>query len=68
MYYYNIKKKDRDEMLDLQKGFQQDMDKNEKSETQEKNWTTLANLRKVMRKYKNELIALMIKIMILDID
>ena len=46
----------RDEMLDLQKGFQQDMDKNEKSETQEKNWTTLANLRKVMRKYKNELI------------
>ena len=46
----------RDEMLELQKGFQEDMDKNEKSEAQEKNWTSLANLRKVMRKYKNELI------------
>jgi len=46
----------RDEMLALQKGFQEEMDKNEKSETQEKNWTSLSSLRKVMRKYKNELV------------
>tara|TARA_R110001599_G_scaffold1110_4_gene5318 strand:+ start:2470 stop:3429 length:960 start_codon:yes stop_codon:yes gene_type:complete len=45
----------RDEMEDLAKKFNADMEEQNKSETQDKNWVSLAALRKVMRKYRNEL-------------
>jgi len=45
----------RDEMEDLAKQFNDDMEKQKKSEVQDKNWVSLAALRKVMRKYRNEL-------------
>jgi len=45
----------RDEMEDLAKQFNADMEEQKKSETQDKNWVSLAALRKVMRKYRNEL-------------
>jgi len=45
----------RDEMEDLAKQFNADMEEQKKSETQDKNWVSLASLRKVMRKYRNEL-------------
>jgi hypothetical protein len=45
----------RDDMEALAKKFNDDMEKQKKSETQDKNWVSLAALRKVMRKYRNEL-------------
>ena len=45
----------RDEMEDLAKQFNADMEEQKKSDTQDKNWVSLAALRKVMRKYRNEL-------------
>lgn len=45
----------RDEMEDLAKQFNANMEEQKKSETQDKNWVSLAALRKVMRKYRNEL-------------
>ena len=45
----------RDEMEDLAKQFNANMEEQNKSETQDKNWVSLAALRKVMRKYRNEL-------------
>ena len=45
----------RDEMEDLAKQFNADMEEQKKSETQDKNWVSLAALRKEMRKYRNEL-------------
>jgi len=48
-------KRYRDEMEELAKTFAKEMDEQKKSEQQDKNWTTLAKLRKVMRGYRNEL-------------
>ena len=45
----------RDEMEELAKKFNSDMEEQKKSDTQDKNWVSLAALRKVMRKYRNEL-------------
>ena len=45
----------RDEMEDLAKQFNNEMQEQRKSETQDKNWVSLTTLRKVMRKYRNEL-------------
>ena len=45
----------RDEMEDLAKQFSANMEEQKKSETQDKNWVSLSALRKVMRKYRNEL-------------
>jgi len=45
----------RDDIEALAKKFNDDMEKQKKSETQDKNWVSLAALRKVMRKYRNEL-------------
>ena len=45
----------RTEMEDLAKKFNEEMETQRKSETQDKNWVSLASLRKVMRKYRNEL-------------
>jgi len=45
----------RDEMEDLAKRFNTEMQEQKKSETQDKNWVSLTTLRKVMRKYRNEL-------------
>ena len=45
----------RDEMEDLAKKFNTEMETQKKSDTQDKNWVSLATLRKVMRKYRNEL-------------
>lgn len=45
----------RNEMEDLAKKFNEDMATQRKSETQDKNWVSLEKLRKVMRKYRNEL-------------
>lgn len=45
----------RDEMEDLAKKFNADMEEQNKSDTQDKNWVSLEALRKVMRKYRNEL-------------
>lgn len=45
----------RNEMEDLAKKFNQEMETQRKSETQDKNWVSLDKLRKVMRKYRNEL-------------
>ncbi len=45
----------RNEMEDLAKKFNEDMETQRKSEAQDKNWVSLASLRKVMRKYRNEL-------------
>jgi hypothetical protein len=45
----------RNEMEDLAKKFNQEMVTQRKSETQDKNWVSLERLRKVMRKYRNEL-------------
>ena len=45
----------RNEMEDLAKKFGAEMQEQKKSETQDKNWVSLAALRKVMRKYRNEL-------------
>ena len=45
----------RDEMEALAKQFNSDMEEQKKSNTQDKNWVSLAALRKVMRKYRNEL-------------
>ena len=46
-------KRYRDEMEELAKTFAKEMDEQKKSEQQDKNWTTLAKLRKVMRGYRN---------------
>ena len=54
-YDEKLIKKYRDEMEELAKTFNNQMDEQKKSEQQDKNWTTLASLRKVMRKYRNEL-------------
>tara|TARA_R110000744_G_scaffold1330_3_gene4705 strand:- start:1408 stop:2367 length:960 start_codon:yes stop_codon:yes gene_type:complete len=45
----------RNQMEELSKTHNEEMSKQKKSETQDKNWTTLTTLRKVMRKYRNEL-------------
>ena len=45
----------RTEMEDLAKKFNEEMGEQRKSETQDKNWVSLDKLRKVMRKYRNEL-------------
>jgi len=45
----------RDEMEDLAKRFNTEMQEQKKSEKQDKNWVSLTALRKVMRKYRNEL-------------
>tara|TARA_R110002096_G_scaffold248690_1_gene441099 strand:+ start:17405 stop:18364 length:960 start_codon:yes stop_codon:yes gene_type:complete len=45
----------RDEMEDLAKQFNANMEEQKKSDTQDKNWVSLSALRKVMRKYRNEL-------------
>ena len=45
----------RDEMEDLAKQFSANMEEQKKSDVQDKNWVSLAALRKVMRKYRNEL-------------
>jgi hypothetical protein len=45
----------RDAMEGLAKEFNSDMEKQKKSEVQDKNWVSLEALRKVMRKYRNEL-------------
>ena len=45
----------RDEMEELAKKFNADMEEQSKSATQDKNWVSLETLRKVMRKYRNEL-------------
>ena len=45
----------RDKMEDLAKQFSANMEEQKKSETQDKNWVSLSALRKVMRKYRNEL-------------
>ena len=45
----------RNEMEDLAKKFNEEMETQRKSETQDKNWVSLDKLRKVMRKYRNEL-------------
>mgnify|MGYP003673806744 CR=1 FL=1 len=45
----------RDEMEALAKQFNSDMEEQKKSNTQDKNWVSLAALRKVIRKYRNEL-------------
>lgn len=46
----------RNEMEDLAKKFNEEMETQRKSETQDKNWVSLQKLQKVMRKYRNELI------------
>ena len=45
----------RDEMEELAKKFNADMEEQSKSDVQNKNWVSLESLRKVMRKYRNEL-------------
>jgi hypothetical protein len=45
----------RDEMEDLAKQHNSSMEEQKKSEQQDKNWVSLASLRKVMRRYRNEL-------------
>ena len=54
-YDEKLVKKYRDEMEDLAKTFNAEMDEQKKSDQQDKNWTSLSSLRKVMRKYRNEL-------------
>tara|TARA_R110000737_G_scaffold7946_3_gene23072 strand:+ start:829 stop:1794 length:966 start_codon:yes stop_codon:yes gene_type:complete len=45
----------RDNMEELAKDFSKEMSEQKKSEVQDKNWVSLEGLRKVMRKYRNEL-------------
>tara|TARA_R110000803_G_scaffold124302_1_gene192104 strand:+ start:13116 stop:14081 length:966 start_codon:yes stop_codon:yes gene_type:complete len=45
----------RDKMEELAKDFSKEMGEQKKSEVQDKNWVSLEALRKVMRKYRNEL-------------
>ncbi len=45
----------RNEMEDLAKKFNEEMETQRKSEKQKDNWVSLEKLRKVMRKYRNEL-------------
>ena len=46
----------RDEMEELAKKFNDEMSTQRKSETQNENWVSLDKLKKVMRKYRNELV------------
>ncbi len=45
----------RDEMEELAKQYNTEQEEQKKSEKEDKNWTTLASLRKVNRNYRNEL-------------
>tara|TARA_R110002012_G_scaffold74803_1_gene189479 strand:- start:8714 stop:9673 length:960 start_codon:yes stop_codon:yes gene_type:complete len=45
----------RDEMEELAKMFNTEMSEQKKSEKQDENWVSLTTLRKIMRKYRNEL-------------
>ena len=54
-YSDKLIKEYRDEMEQLAKDFNNEMEKQRKSDQQNKNWASLAELKKVMRKYRNEL-------------
>lgn len=53
--YKDLIKIYRDYMISMIAEYEKELYKQEKTETQEKNWTTIANLQSVVKKYKREL-------------